>query len=128
TGGSHGNPHSTAGICSHAWRIGSRVASRGASAATTREGRPDRVPRCPVPEGGGIRHAASTFREALWARYFTAVLGLRTPSELIGLAFFKFRHCQAPILWQTQKCRPLHRRHNPFYRVSRCKLVPNIYH
>src|SRR5262245_43634602 len=39
-------------------------------------------PRCLVPKCGGISHADSTFREAIWARYFTAAPRLRTPSEL----------------------------------------------
>jgi len=38
--------------------------------------------RCRVPECGGISQADPLFREALWARYFTAAPRPRTPSEL----------------------------------------------
>jgi hypothetical protein len=38
--------------------------------------------RCLVPKCGGISHADPTFREDIWARYFTAAPRLRTPSEL----------------------------------------------
>ncbi len=38
--------------------------------------------RCLIPECGGIIQADPAFREALWARYFTAAPQPRTPSEL----------------------------------------------
>jgi len=47
-----------------------RVIARVESGASRREAPEDVETRC----AAGIRHAASTFREALWARYFTAAL------------------------------------------------------